>query len=217
MENIVGQTFERLTVLYELPSGPASQRRVFCRCICGNEKAVRLCHLKGGRIRSCGCLLSETRRMKENKHGIAGNQNNLKHGLTKSPEYYTWRAMKARCCNRNNSSYPRYGIRGISVCDRWLESFDNFYSDMGPRPSGKHSIERRNNNGNYTPENCYWATAREQASNRSTNRRVTYQGETLTITQWANRYGLSRGVLWQRVFISGWSFTDAINTPKLTR
>lgn len=95
-----------------------------------------------------------------------------KHGKSYTPEYRAWADMRQRCNNPNNPSYFRYGGRGISVCDRWEESFQNFWDDMGPRPEGKFSIERENNNGNYEPGNCRWALMFEQASNTRKNRRI---------------------------------------------
>lgn len=104
----------------------------------------------------------------------------------KTPEYYVWRAMLDRCSN----NHPDYGARGIRVCPRWLESFDNFMADMGPRPSNEHSLDRVDVDGGYTPENCRWATRVEQARNHRDTKRLTYQGETLTIPDWAERLGM---------------------------
>jgi len=99
------------------------------------------------------------------------------HGLTYTPEYRSWCHMKGRCYCPNDSRYHRYGGRGIKVCDRWLNSFENFYKDMGPRPSPKHSIDRVDNNGNYEPSNCRWVTVKTQNSNRSTNVSRIYKGK----------------------------------------
>lgn len=97
-------------------------------------------------------------------------------------EYMTWKSMRMRCTNPNDKRYARYGGRGIKVCERW-QSFKNFIADMGPRPSPEHSIERRDNDGDYSPVNCHWATAVEQANNVSRNRLLTFRGETMTLAQ----------------------------------
>ena len=122
------------------------------------------------------------------------------HGKSYPPSrvYWSWKSMKARCYNPNRTHYRHYGGRGIKVCDRWLESFENFYEDMGDCPPGL-SIDRIDNDGDYTPENCRWATSMEQTNNTSRNRRVTVDGETMTITQWARRLGVNIRTMFYRV------------------
>lgn len=110
--------------------------------------------------------------------------------MYKTPEYRVWIDMKQRCLNINNKRYKDYGGRGIKVCDEWLNSFDNFYRDIGPRPSEDYSIERKENDGDYTPENCCWATRQEQNRNRRTNKKLEVNNENLTITEWAKRLGV---------------------------
>lgn len=139
------------------------------------------------------------------------------HGATKGgltpPEYRSWQSMKDRCLRPNNEGYKWYGGRGITVCDRWLESFENFLADMGPKPSPQHTLDRKENNGNYDPDNCRWATKKEQAANRRSNRMITYKGETLMISEWAHRADLEMYVLYLRVVRRGWDFERALNTP----
>jgi hypothetical protein len=128
-------------------------RYILAKCKCGKEKEIQLAHLRNGASTQCiGCA------GKNNKHA-------LKHGLISSPEYITWLAMKQRCYDSKRHNYKHYGERGIIICERWLNSFENFYADMGPRPSPKHSIDRINNDGNYEPVNCRWATQKEQVNN----------------------------------------------------
>ncbi|MEM9927268.1 MAG: hypothetical protein AAF915_26585 [Cyanobacteria bacterium P01_D01_bin.50] len=113
--------------------------------------------------------------------------------------YTAWRNMKERCSSSWKPNFHRYGGRGIKVCKRWLESFDAFYQDMGKRPSPKHSIERIDNDGDYSPENCKWATPKEQCRNKSNNRYITYQDKTLTITEWSRKTGWSTATINNRI------------------
>ena len=125
-----------------------------CICDCGTTKDMRIGHLVSGAVRSCGCLKREVW-IKER----------TSHGLRKTKEYQIWSSMMTRCSNKKTKCYKNYGGRGIKVCKRWLK-FENFYNDMGCRPSNKHSIDRVNNDGNYEPSNCRWATIKQQANNR---------------------------------------------------
>lgn len=130
-----------------------------CVCDCGAKNAVRASHLKGGISKSCGCLSREVARAHATKHGEVING-------SRSPEYLAWQSMRSRCRNPNNKRFQEYGGRGIAICERW-EIFENFLADMGRKPSPRHSLDRYpNNDGNYEPGNCRWATATEQNRNR---------------------------------------------------
>jgi len=113
----------------------------------------------------------------------------ITHGQTCSFEYISWIGMFQRCNNPNDRGYSNYGGRGIKVCDRWFQSFENFLADMGKKPTPSHTIDRIDNDGNYTPENCRWATMQEQCRNRRNNRRITFQGKTLCIIEWLKLQG----------------------------
>lgn len=132
------------------------------------------------------------------------------HGKRNTPEYRSWVHMKDRCYRLKDKSYHNYGGRGIAVCERWRKSFTAFYEDMGKRPTDKHSIDRIDNNGNYEPSNCRWATAQEQADNRRSGYRFTYGGKTLTIRQWSNESGIAYDTLRQRLLRYKWSIEKAL-------
>lgn len=196
--DLIGLTAGRLTVEAVVGRTASRKRLVRCRCTCGNRTTICLSDLRNGHIQSCGCLHRETssENLKRGRH--LGEGNRLRHGRTKTPEYYIWRSMKARCLNSHSSGYPNYGARGITVCDRW-RLFDHFFADMGLRPSPNHQLDRINNDGPYTPENCHWATPVQQGRNKRSNVVITYEGVTLTMIAWAQRLGITRHALWHRL------------------
>lgn len=138
---------------------------------------------------------------------------NRSHGesTNPTPEYRVWQHLKRRCENPNNPAYKYYGGRGIKVCKRW-QSYENFLEDMGRRPSLQHSIDRRDNNGNYEPSNCRWATKQEQARNSRNNHMMTIGELTLPMWEWVERTGISRGVMKNRIR-KGWSDEQTLTTP----
>lgn len=133
------------------------------------------------------------------------------HGLRDVPEYGVWAGMRNRCLNPKVRCYPRYGGRGIKVCERWAK-FENFYLDMGPRPLGT-SLDRIDVDGDYSPQNCKWATQKEQQNNKRNNRLLTLNGKTQNSTQWAHEVGLPRHVIKQRIKL-GWTDCEILTTPK---
>jgi hypothetical protein len=134
------------------------------------------------------------------------------HGQSKTTTYNAWVAMRSRCYKRTDKYYSHYGGRGIRVCDRWL-LFENFYTDMGPRPSPDHSLDRINNDGNYGPDNCRWATQAEQQRNRSNTVLITINGVTKCAADWADEMGMLRETLSRRMRRAGWTGERAVLTP----
>ena len=185
--NLIGIRFGRQVVISEGEKNNG-RRTWACLCDCGNIHSVITNVLNRGVSNSCGCLRVETSTILNTTHGCSNNRKNF-------PEYHVRMCMKDRCYNKNNDRYADWGGRGIKVCDRWLESFENFLDDMGRRPSPNHSIERRDNDKDYCPENCYWATKSEQNRNTRWNRYLEYGGRRMVITDWAKELMVSRATI----------------------
>lgn len=207
-QDISGQQFGRWYVVRRAPSRGTekSYHYWFCRCSCGTEREVIHTGIRYGHSKSCGCLQKERSAQTAAKTG-------WKHGGHGTPEYRVYGDMLSRCHNPNHASFLQYGGRGITVCARWRSSFTNFLTDMGPRPSKTHSIERLDNNGSYTPENCVWGTPKQQSRNRRVSNLITYNGETLCLSEWAERLGICRATLNSRLFIYEWSAERAFSEP----
>jgi hypothetical protein len=197
-KNLEGQIFGRLTVVSYAGKSNSKKSLWTCICECGNETTVMTFELTSTGTRSCGCLRKDV---------------HTTHGKCTSQEYRSWSAMLQRCCNENSESFARYGGRGILVCERWQNSFENFLADMGCLPSKNHSIEREDNNGNYCIENCRWATRVEQARNTKRNRMLTHDGRTQCLAAWAEELGLHSRTLHNRIVRGKWSVERALTTP----
>ena len=202
---LIGQRFNRLTVVDRAENDRFGKSRWRCRCDCGGETITRANTLLKGETQSCGCLHAETVKVNNLTHGDA------KHGQ-RSPIYKIWCAAKGRCHNPTDKGYKRYGGRGIVMCERWREDFAAFRDDMGPRPAG-HTLERKDNNGPYSPENCVWATHKTQGRNREGTIRIVHAGKALTLGEWAEQTGIPESALYFRIHISGWTPAKALTTP----
>ena len=196
----IGDRYGRLMILAEITE--TQERRSFlCRCDCGKELKAYLYKINFGRTKSCGCLKKE----------FLINRN-LKHGHSNTKLYKVWRMMKQRCFDKNNNRYSNYGGRGIKVCAQWLV-FDLFY-EWAINNGFKEglTIERRNNNGNYEPENCTWISLQEQAINRRTNKHIEFNGKVLVLQQWSELLRIDYDVLQWRLS-HGWSVERAFKMP----
>jgi len=174
-----------------------------CECVCGGTNIVTVSCLNSGNTTSCGC--------RQLNYCTEGQQT---HGRSKDRVYGVWNAMKQRCSNPKDKKFPLYGGRGISVCPAWIASFETFISDMGERPTGRFTIERLDSNGDYSPENCVWATYRTQGQNTSSNHNVTIGLETKCLREWARDPKCT--VRWQSIrsrLLSGMSTEDAVFLP----
>lgn len=193
--DITGRRFGRWLVLRLASDYPRRNEGAYwvCRCDCGSESVIRGSVLRKGR--SNGCLACSKRT----------------HNMSNSPEYRTWRMMLGRCADPRFHNYSLYGARGISVCEQW-QLFEAFLEDMGLRPSSSHSIDRIDNDGNYEPGNCRWATRVEQARNRSNSRMVEFQGTTQCLSAWAECLNIPRHVLQMRLD-RNWNIERAFTTP----
>lgn len=194
--DFTGQRFGRLVVLGLETGNTPSYEKIWwrCQCDCGNTTLSTRGMLQKGK-QSCGCLLKERQ-----------------HGLSETPEYGVWKAMKDRCIREKNPQFKDYGGRGISVCGRWMDSFQNFLADMGPRPSDDLTLERIDNNGNYEPGNCRWATMTEQRRNTSRNVYLVYRGRRVTLMELSEISGLAWMTLKGRLE-RGMSPEEAAETP----
>ena len=198
LKDVSGQRFGRLVAVEPIRQTPKG-RLWKCLCDCGNYTQVRIGALTVGSTKSCGCLQVE----------VAGAKNRT-HGMTNTKTYRIWKGMKRRCYNKNDASYSEYGGRGIAICDRWRNDFLLFLKDMGESPKGL-SIERINNQGNYEPSNCRWATPAEQCRNRASNRWYELNGQRKCLTDWADEYGIHPATVSGRLE-RGWDFYRALTT-----
>lgn len=211
-QNLEGKIFGRWTIIESVEKpihirGRNRSNYYLCKCECGTERVVNSYNLISGISKSCGCY-----HLDKCQQSIGKDNVNFKHGLAKTREYKIWVGLKNRCLNKKSENYSNYGGRGIHVCDEWLDSFDKFIADMGPRPSKKHQIERVDNDGPYSPENCIWALPLTQSNNKRNNRFVEFNGQSKTLAEWARKYSIPSDTLSYRIKI-GWTMKDALTRP----
>lgn len=215
-ENLTGQRFGRLVVIERAPKISGKKPRWICQCDCGNTKEVAAAALKSGGVRSCGCLYYSVR--PEAIAKITGEKSHFyKHGLSQSRINRIYRLMKRRCLNKADLAYPKYGGRGIKICDEWLNDFMSFYSwSMENGYSDDLTLDRIDVNGDYSPTNCRWVDMVVQQNNRTNNVKITFAGEEHTIPEWARITGLTRSAIDHRLK-RGWSVEEALSLPMHSR
>jgi len=200
--DLTGVSFGRWTVVRRADHTNIHKQRLWvCRCACGRESLITSGALRNGMSKSCGCLRNDTTRIRSTKHG-----------LVDSGAYRSWCAAKGRCFNPNNPYAACYSERGLTMDPRWRDDFMAFYADMGPRPKGM-SLDRRDNAGPYSPENCQWAPPLVQANNKRNNLLLEWRGQTKPIAQWSAELGLSKGAVYQRIHTKGWTIERAFTQP----
>lgn len=199
MIDLIRKRFGRLIVIEY-----TGRYKYLCQCDCGNKKIIYGYSLKNGDTKSCGCLRIEKTRHKSIKHGHTSKGQ-------KSKIYRIWGEMIQRCTNLNDKGYVNYGGRGITVCERWLKSFENFLEDMGKSPEG-YQIDRIDNNKGYYKENCRWVTRKEQCRNRRNNHLITINNETKCISEWSEITGIKPHTILMRLR-RGWSPKKTFTIP----
>lgn len=188
LNDLTGKRFGRWTVIKR--SENKARTRWLCRCDCGTLKSVQGSGLVTGASTSCGCF--------RNEQGYPERTKSVtKHGLTDSPTWNSWRAMIKRCTQESSINFHKYGGRGISICSEWM-AFENFLKDMGRRPAGM-SLDRIDVNGNYEPNNCRWATAKQQNRNTTCNRMLNYKGKDYCLAELAETLGISTQTISRRI------------------
>lgn len=200
IKDLTGRRFGKLVVIEMLKKGKAK-----CVCDCGNTKIIATSSLKAGLTKSCGCVRKEISKEKMQTHK-----------LTNSRLYSIYKGMKERCNYKKHKEYSEYGKRGITVCKEWGNDFMNFYNwAMANGYKDNLTIDRINNNKGYSPENCRWATYKEQCNNTRKNNFITYNNQTHSLTEWAEILGIKRSTLSSRIHRSNWSIEKAFTSPEM--
>jgi len=204
--NMIGKRFGRLLVKSQFIDNK-SKNKIICDCDCGNEKIFYTDNVRRGLTTSCGCL-----------HKERISESSIKHGLVGKRIYNIYHNMIARCYSikETNESYPRYKGRGIKVCPEWRKDINAFYSWATENGYKENlTIDRKDNDGNYEPLNCHWIPMKDQSKNTSSNRNITFQGETMIMSDWAKKIGIKVGTLHRRLS-HGWDVKEALTIPVLS-
>lgn len=208
IKDLTGQRFGRLVAVSQAGKANNGNAKWLCKCDCGGEKVVASWGLKSGQTQSCGCIKREQNTEMFATHGDSrkGNRTRL---------YNIWAGMKNRCYNKRSAElYGKYGKRGISVCNEWRESYTAFREwALSNGYNDSLTIDRIDPSGDYCPENCRWATQKQQQNNRTNNHYITFCGETKTMAEWGDLAGFGRSVLEHRLS-RGWTVQDALMTPR---
>lgn len=200
---LAGATYGSLFVV--LDTNTFSLHKVYARCVCGRVRSYNASHVFRGRTVSCGCLKGGLCRTARLKHGFSGKQRKS------CREYSIWQSMRTRCLNPKAENYPRYGGKGVGICERWND-FTNFYSDMGAAPTRAHTLDRVDSTKNYGPDNCRWATTREQSQNRKNVKPLSAFGKTQLLSAWAEELSLDLSTICKRLK-RGLSSEQALAAP----
>lgn len=213
-KDLTGKRFGRLIVIKLI--GRKNGKHIWlCECDCGKEKLITKYDLESGATKSCGCLQKERTIAYHTKHGLSEN----------CPEYKIWSAIKDRCFNKKCKHFYNYGGRGITVCDRYKNSFEEFINNLGFRISKNYTIGRINNDGHYSCGKCEecikngwianlrWETRTQQNRNHRGNKHITFDGQTKILIEWAEEMGINFDTLWNRIYRYGWSVEEALITP----
>lgn len=203
--DLTGKRFGRLTVIERSSEKNQCSSKWICECDCGNVVSVYSHNLRQGTTVSCGCY---------NLERLHNDKRHLTHGLGNHPIYETWCHMKTRCCNPNATGYENWGGRGITICDEWKEDFVQFY-DWSITHGWREglTIDRIDNDGPYSPDNCRWVTPKEQANNTRRNHILEFNGKRHTISEWSEITGIDRNVICKRITTLGWTEEKALTTP----
>jgi hypothetical protein len=209
---LIGERIGKLLIIEEAEpvfSGKQKYRTYLCSCDCGNKKIIRKVHLQRQSTKSCGCTVKENAVLR-----------NTSHGFSNSLLWEVWKGMNSRCNNPANQSYRHYGGKGVQVSERWKQRFDgveigfmNFSNDVLSTYREGLEIERIDNNKNYEPSNCTWASRKDQILNRSITRFLEFQGKILCLSDWAELLGINKNTLFSRIDVLGWSVEKAFTTP----